>query len=414
SWFIGALLVLVSIVGSVWWWIDPSHAVEVVFALLVITCPCALSLATPTALSAAAGALGRLRVVLARSDALETLAKVTTLVFDKTGTLTEGKVTLNGMNVVEGGDRAKLLLVAQALEAPSEHPLARAFRVEEEAAAETAVALPAVSDLTVLSGNGIEGVLAGERWRIGRLDYVAALSDEAVKDAVVVPDSLTHFIEQRPFGETVVFLGNGDGIQAVFALGDALRPHAREVIAALHTMGIQTVLLSGDRRENAEALAKTLGIETAHGGLFPEDKQRYILDRQAAGEVVAMVGDGVNDAPGLAQAQVSISLGSATSLAQWTADVVILSDELPRLTDALQHSRRALRVIRQNLSWAVAYNVVAVPVAALGWVTPLIAALCMSLSSLTVVLNALRITRMKKDTGADGGKMGKPTRGVVS
>ncbi|MDR0250157.1 MAG: heavy metal translocating P-type ATPase [Burkholderiales bacterium] len=388
SWFIAALLVLASVVGIVWWQIEPSRAVQVVFALLVITCPCALSLATPTALSAAAGALSRLRVVLARSDALETLARVTTLVFDKTGTLTEGKVTLNEMCAVEGSDSAELLSMAQALEAPSEHPLARAFRTEGKVAAETEAAM--VSDLTIVSGNGIEGTIAGERWRIGRFDFVTALSG-----AAVVPKLLAHFIEQRPSGETIVFLGNGNGIQAVFALGDALRPHACEVIATLHAMGIQTVLLSGDRRENAEALAKTLGIETAHGGLLPEDKRRYILDRQAAGEVVAMVGDGVNDAPGLAQAQVSVSLGSATSLAQWTADVVILSDELLRLTDALRHSRRALTVVRQNLSWAVAYNVVAVPAAALGLVTPLIAALGMSLSSLTVVLNALRISGIR-------------------
>jgi Cu2+-exporting ATPase len=394
SWFIGALLVLASIVGIVWWQIDPSRAVQVVFALLVITCPCALSLATPTALAAAAGALGRLRVVLARSDALETLARVTTLVFDKTGTLTEGKVTLNGMCAVEEGDNTKLLSMAQALEAPSEHPLARAFRVEGKIAAGVETALPLISELTIVSGNGIEGTIAGERWRIGRLDFVTALNDAATAPTQL-PEPLARFTEQRPSDETMVFLGNGNGIQAVFALGDALRPHAREVVTALRTMGIKTVLLSGDRRENAEALAQTLGIETAHGGLMPEDKRRYILDRQAAGEVVAMVGDGVNDAPGLAQAQVSVSLGSATSLAQWTADVVILSDELPRLTDALRHARRTLTVIRQNLSWAVAYNLVAVPAAALGLVTPLIAALGMSLSSLTVVLNALRITRMK-------------------
>ncbi|MDR2174070.1 MAG: heavy metal translocating P-type ATPase [Burkholderiales bacterium] len=400
SYFIAALLVLASAVGIVWWqMIDPSRAVEVVFALLVITCPCALSLATPTALSAAAGALGRRRVVLARSGALETLARVKTLVFDKTGTLTEGKVTLNGMSVVEGGDEAKLLSIAQALEAPSEHPLAQAFRMEEKAA--EAAALPTVSDLTIVSGNGIEGKMAGALWRIGRPDFVAAINDAV---PMQLSESLARFIEQRPSDETTVFLGNSDGIQAVFALGDAMRPQAREVVTALHAMGIQTVLLSGDRRENAEALAQKVGIETVHGGLFPEDKRRYILDRQAAGEVVAMVGDGVNDAPGLAQAQVSISLGSATSLAQWTADVVILSDELPRLTDALRHSRRALTVVRQNLSWAVAYNAVAVPAAALGWATPLIAALCMSLSSLTVVLNALRITRIRDQKPEIGGK----------
>ncbi|MDR0770237.1 MAG: heavy metal translocating P-type ATPase [Burkholderiales bacterium] len=424
SWFVAVLLLLAVIVGFVWWQIEPSRTVEVLFALLVITCPCALSLATPTALSAAAGALGRRRVVLAHGDALETLARVTTLVFDKTGTLTEGKVTLNGMEIVEGADKAKLLSIAQALEAPSEHPLARAFRSEakteaaETEAAETAAeaALPVASDLTVLSGNGIEGTIDGERWRIGRFDYVAALGGAAVAP---MPDALICFVEQQPAGDTVVFLGNSDGIQAVFALGDALRPHAREVVAALRAMGIKTALLSGDRRENAEALAQILGIETAYGGLLPEDKRRHILDWQATGEVVAMVGDGVNDAPGLAQAQVSVSLGSATSLAQWTADVVILSDELPRLIDALRHARRTLTVIRQNLSWAVTYNLVAVPAAALGLVTPLLAAFFMSLSSLTVVLNALRITRIKKEAGentgdgSDGGDR-KPVLKMVS
>ncbi len=375
-WFVSILLTLATIVGAVWLWYAPERALEVVFSLLVISCPCALSLATPTALSAAAGALGRLHVVLSRSDALEALAGVTTIVFDKTGTLTEGEVRLLAMQAWDETQTTRLTRIAQTLEARSEHPIARAFHDNEHD-------LPRASNVTMVAGMGIEGVVDGERWRIGRAVFVGG----------AVPGSFTSFLTEHA-ARTVVFLGNESGICAVFALGDALRPEAAATVARLTAMGVRTVLLSGDNTANVENLAKTISIDVFHGDLTPENKREYVQAMQAKGEVVAMIGDGINDAPGLAQAQISISLGSATSLAQWTADVVILSDELPRLADALICARRTLKIIRQNLCWAALYNVLAIPAAVLGLVTPLLAAVGMSLSSLVVVLNAMRAIRI--------------------
>ncbi|MDR1530567.1 MAG: heavy metal translocating P-type ATPase [Burkholderiales bacterium] len=378
-WFVGALLVFTVIVGAAWLWLMPSRALEVVFTLLVISCPCALSLATPTALSAAAGALGKLRVVLSRSDALETLAKVTTVIFDKTGTLTEGKIRLTEMQASDGDDE-NMMRIARALEMRSEHPVAQAFH---SSTGETS--LPPVSTLTIVAGMGVEGVIDGKRWRIGKAAFL---------DSAVVPNNIAQFVEKHPT-ETLVFLGDEQNVRAVFALGDQLRPDAKQTIARLKDRGIKTILLSGDRAKSVHALAETLHIEDALGELLPEDKREYIIKMQQRGEVVAMIGDGINDTPALAQAQISVSLGSATPLAQWTADVVILSDELPRLTEALVCARRTLRIIRQNLTWAACYNILAIPAAAFGYVTPLLATVGMSVSSLIVVLNAFRGLKIK-------------------
>jgi Cu2+-exporting ATPase len=384
AWFVGALLALAALTAIAWSAIDPSRALAVTFALLVVSCPCALSLATPAALAAAAGALSRRQVVLARGDALESLARVSHVVFDKTGTLTLGEVRLASLLALDG-DEAGALAIAAALEARSEHPVGAALR-------RAAVGdVPAALSLVVVAGQGVEGVVAGRRMRIGRPAYVAAL-------AGALPDAAEAFVAAAADTATVAVLGDGSGTRAVFALGDTLRPGAREVVRQLRGEGIVPVLLSGDRASSVAAIARELGIDDARGDLAPADKRAAIVELQSRGAVVAMAGDGINDAPGLAQAQVSVSLGSATPLAQWTADVVILSDALPRIGEAIRHARRTLAVVRQNLFWASAYNAVAIPAAALGHVTPLVAAVGMSLSSLVVVGNALRLARVP---GAD-------------
>ena len=201
---------------------------------------------------------------------------------------------------------------------------------------------------------------------------------------------------------TQVALGDASGFIAMFALADTLRPGAAAVIARLSRLGIVPVLLSGDRSATVDSIGRTLGIADARGDAQPEDKRRALMRLQADGAIVAMVGDGINDAPSLAQAQVSITLGSATPLAQWTADIVVLGDDLSRVADAIVHARRTYRVIRENLVWAFAYNLVAVPAAAFGFVTPLVAALGMSASSLMVVGNALRVARLAEPRAPDG------------
>ncbi len=381
TWFVGALLVLAAATAIAWSQIDPSRTLAVTFAVLVVSCPCALSLATPAALAAAAGALGRAHVVVARADALEALARTTHIVLDKTGTLTTGRIALLETIPLGGAARADVLALAAALEAHSEHPLAIALRE----AAPPAAALPPVADLRVVPGQGVEGTLHGRALRLGRPDWVAALSGRPAPAAAAGVAAAA----------TLVALGDGDGPLALFALGDTLRPGAQALLTALARLGIVPLLLSGDRDATVAAAAAALGIADARGGMLPEDKRTAIAALQAGGAIVAMAGDGINDAPALAQAQVSLSLRSATPLAQWTADVVVLSDELPRIADAIAHARRTFGVIRQNLAWAFVYNAVAIPAAAFGLVTPLLAAAGMSLSSLAVVVNALRLSRLR-------------------
>ena len=379
TWFVGALLVLAAVTAFAWWHLDPSRALAVTFAVLVVSCPCALSLATPAALAAAGGALGRVHVVIARADALEALARATHIVLDKTGTLTTGRIALHATIPVNGAAHDDVLALAAALEAHSEHPVAVALR---EAA--TTAARPPVAGLQVVPGQGVEGSLHGRAWRLGRPDWVAALSGTPLpaEAAGVAATS------------TLVALGDAGGCRALFVLGDTLRPGAQELVARLARLSIVPVLLSGDRAATVAATAAALGIADARGDMLPDEKRAAVAALQAAGAIVAMAGDGINDAPALAQAQVSLSLKSATPLAQWTADVVVLSDELPRIADAIVHARRTFRIIRQNLAWAFLYNAIAIPAAAFGFVTPLVAAVGMSASSLAVVANALRLARV--------------------
>ena len=398
AWFVGTLLALAAGTAIVWWQLDPERALEVTFAVLVVSCPCALSLATPAALAAAAGALARRRVVIARADALETLARVTHVVFDKTGTLTTGRVALREVLPQGTARSADAVALAAALEAHSEHPLAQALRA---AVADPSV-LPSIDEFSVVPGHGVEGRVAGRRVRLGRPEFVAALSGR-----VLPPD-----VARIDAASTPVALGDTAGFIALFALGDEARPGAALLVRRLQRMGITPMLLSGDRAATVTVVANALGIADARGDARPEDKREAVRRLQAEGAVVAMVGDGINDAPSLAQAQVSMSLGSATPLAQWTADVVVLGDELPRIADAISHARRTLSVVRQNLLWAFAYNIVAIPAAALGHVSPLVAALGMSASSLVVVANALRVGRVRG--GAGDAASSRPLRAAAS
>ena len=380
-WFVATLLVLAAGTAVVWWNVDPSRVLAVTFAVLVVSCPCALSLATPAALAAAAGALARRHVVIARTDALETLARVTHVALDKTGTLTMGRMAVVGVELRGTATRDAALALAASLDAVSEHPLARALRE----AAPAGTALPRVDAVAIVAGNGVEGTVEGRRVRLGRPDFVVALSGRQAPPDVVPADAAT----------THVALGDASGLIAQFTLADTLRPGAADLVARLSRLGIVPVLISGDRTASVEAIARALGIADARGDAQPEDKRDALVRLQKEGAIVAMVGDGINDAPSLAQAQVSVSLGSATALAQQTADIVVLGDDLGRVADAIAHARRTYRVIRQNLAWAFAYNLVAVPAAAFGMVTPLVAAIGMSASSLLVVGNALRVARFR-------------------
>lgn len=379
GWFVLALLL---IAGGVFAWWLPAAGVEqalwITISVLVVTCPCALSLATPAAVTAATGSLTRLGVLTTRGHALEALARTDHIVFDKTGTLTVGRLRLVRVVLHEGSDEEECLRLAAGLERQSEHPVARALlaRVEQ---------LPEVTEVEAVPGKGIRGRVEGRLCWVGSPDSVRAMRIE-------VPELV------REAGESRVCLVDEEGrkLLASFVFSDVLRPEAREAVATLKAQGLKVMLLSGDDPEVVARVAEELGIESHAGGLLPQDKLERIEALQQAGHVVAMVGDGVNDAPVLARAQVSIAMGSGSGIAHASADMVLLSEDLRHLPEAVRMARRTLSIIRQNLGWAVAYNVVAVPLAAAGWVQPWMAAIGMSASSLIVVLNALRLNEGKE------------------
>ena len=375
--FIVALLVLAVATALVWWWIDASRALWIFVAVLVVSCPCALSLATPAALTVATGALAARGVLVTRGHAIEALARVDRFIFDKTGTLTVGHMELVEVMPVRG-EAAFALTMAAALERGSEHPIARAL------AAGDAGAGIAVSAVRATTGAGVEGMIDGHAWRLGRLEFVAALH------GLAVPPELPSIVGA---GDTVIALGNAEGWQAFFRLSDSLRPEAAAMAAALSAAGITLSIFSGDAPAAAGRVAAALGIADVRGGLSPEDKHAALKAMQVAGETVAMVGDGVNDAPVLAQAQVSIAMGGGADLARANADVVLLGNDLQALPEGLALARRTVRIVKQNLVWAFAYNFLAIPLAMVGWVTPWMAGIGMSASSLLVVVNALRLQR---------------------
>jgi Cu2+-exporting ATPase len=376
--FVVAVLVVAALAGMAWWFVDPARALAIAVTVLVITCPCALSLATPAALAAATGSLTRLGVLVARGHALTALAHATDFVFDKTGTLTTGEPAVVGVMPLAALDAGDCLALAGALEADSRHPLGRALA---SAAGRCTGAAPRELDAARdVSGEGVEAIYGGRRIRIGRPDFVAALA------AAPRPLELAYCAD----GMQIVALGDEREWIALFTLADTLRPQARALVRTLRDAGRRVWLLTGDREAVARAVAREAGIESLRAEARPEDKVAFVRELQARGAIVVMVGDGVNDAPVLAQAQVSIALGTGADIAQGNADVVLAQCGLGRLQEVYAVACNAHRIVVQNLAWAGVYNAVAVPAAVLGFVDPLVAAVGMAASSLIVVANAMR------------------------
>jgi Cu2+-exporting ATPase len=371
GWFVAGVLVAAAVTYWLWQDLDPARALGVTLAVLVATCPCALGLATPAALTAATQALARRGLLVTRGTTLEALAQVTDVVFDKTGTLTLGQPTLVA---TEAADPDRALAIAAALERASEHPLARAF-------ADIPTALSA-RDVRVTPGAGLAGDIDGVTYRLGRADWVtAATTDEAA-----------------------LVLAGPDGVLARFTVADPLRADAAASIAALRELGISPHLASGDAPDKVAACAATLGITDAAARLDPAAKLERVRALQAEGRVVLVVGDGVNDAPVLAGGDVAIAIEQGSALAQASADAVLLGGRLAPLIAGLETARATRRIVRQNLIWAVGYNLIALPVAMAGWMDPWLAALGMSLSSLLVVLNALRLAEAPHPLPPEGGR----------
>lgn len=372
AWFVSILLVIASAVFLFWYQQDPEVALWITISVLVVTCPCALSLATPAAITAATGALTRSGILTTRGHALETLASATHIIFDKTGTLTRGKLQLVRVEILGMQTQERCLALAAGLEAQSEHPLAKAILVQTDEKI-------LMKDLRAFPGKGLEGFHDGKRYWLGSPDSLEGLS---LSQPAITTEP----------GETLIYLAEGSDLLAAFILRDEIRSEALDSVDQLRSMGLTLELLSGDRPETVAHVADKLGIQNYSGGLLPDDKLQRIKELQGQGKIVAMVGDGVNDAPVLAAAQVSVAMGSGSQLAHASSDMVLLSEHLERLPEAVHTARRTLMIIRQNLGWAIGYNLIALPLAATGWIAPWMAAIGMSASSLIVVVNALRLS----------------------
>ena len=358
-----------------WWWIEPARWLEVTVAVLVVTCPCALSLATPVAHAVAVASLARHGLIATRPSAVESLGHARRAVFDKTGTLTTGRPWLREVRTLGAIDRHDCLLLAAALERHSEHPLARALRD-----AAPGQPLPPVEALANHPGAGLHGIVGERRLALGNAAFVGAHC------AAPLPP-----IEGLEAADTLVLLADEHCWLCAFALADQLRADAAALIAALGSHGIEVALYSGDGDPAVASVASALGIDDAVARLAPADKLARLRATARPGESVLAIGDGINDAPVLAGADVSVAMGAGAALAQASADLILVSDRLSDLARGISIARRAHRVVRQNLGWAVAYNLLAIPAAVAGWVPPWLAALGMSLSSLAVVGNSLRI-----------------------
>jgi Cu2+-exporting ATPase len=370
SYIVVALLLVAACVAVFWYFADPERAFVITLSVLVVTCPCALALATPAAFAAAGSRMSQLRLLVTNGNAIESLSRVTLAVFDKTGTLTEGKPRITAVFVTDNAWTEKdCRRIAAALESVSTHPLASAFAVADE--------LPAVSSQQIEVGQGISGVIDARQWRLGNAAFVGG--GIATEDS-----SATH-----------VFLGVDGNAVAWFELEDALRPDAGKTLESLRGLGITPALVSGDNRMAVATIAARLGIDDVHYECTPEDKLTIIEAAQQRGERVVMIGDGINDAPVLAGADTSIAPAHGALLAQTSADVIMLGESLAPLTTAVEMSRKTMRIVRQNLAWAIVYNALALPLAAAGFVPPWLAAIGMSASSLVVVLNALRLNRFE-------------------
>ena len=365
--FLLAVLAAAALAGLLWWPSGPGHALMVVVAVLVVTCPCALSLATPAALLAAAGNLARSGLLVRRLQALENLAQVDTVVFDKTGTLTRDRMAVVATHTRAGMSAHAALGLAAALAGQSLHPVSRAM-----VAAAQALGLPAepVAQVEEVPGQGLRGHGSLGLLCLGSAPFCGVLPDPVLQQ---------------------VHLSDAQGWLATFDLSEDVRPDAVQAVRALRAAGVRVELLSGDHAAAALRVAAQVGIEVARGGCTPQDKLQHLQALQAQGHCVAMVGDGLNDGPVLAGAHVSFAFGQAVPLAQRQADLVVTGDALGTVPRALLMARRTLRVVRQNLYWAAGYNAVCVPLALDGWLPAWLAGLGMALSSLFVVLNAARL-----------------------
>lgn len=376
--FVPVVCAIALLTFAAWWWFGGIFAEALVnaVAVLVIACPCALGLATPTAIMVGTGQGARAGILVKNAEALERAERISILVLDKTGTLTLGQPQLTDV-LAPQQERSVVLRLAAALEQGSEHPLARAIL-----RANAAVDLPKVSDFTAHAGQGVSGVVDGRSLRLGSPDWFGLAADLDV-------------LRLQRTGKTVVCLLEGENRLALFAIADALRPTSRAAIKRLRQRGLRVVMLTGDNAATAAAIAAEAGIDEFRAGVLPADKAAVIAELKTTGGLVAMVGDGINDAPALAAADVSFAMGAGSDAAIEVADLTLMRSDLNALADAIELSAATLRKIRQNLFFAFIYNVLGIPLAAMGWLNPVVAGAAMAMSSVSVVSNTLLLKRWR-------------------
>jgi P-type Cu+ transporter len=375
-------VVIVIAAGTLMAWLlagqGANAALTAAVAVLIIACPCALGLATPTAIMVGTGRGAQLGIVIKGGEVLEATRTVDTAVLDKTGTITEGKMRLVDVLAAPGVDERELLRRGGALEDASEHPIAQAVA---RGARARGVELVAPSSFENLAGSGVRGLVDGVEITVGRRELVGAVPDVLERVAAGAEAE----------GRTVVFAAWEGGARGAFVVADTVKDTSRRALAELHELGLETVMVTGDQRAAADAVARAVGIDRVIAGVLPGQKVDEVRDLQARGRRVAVVGDGVNDAPALAQADLGIAIGTGTDVAIEASDLTLVSGDLRAAADAIALSRRTLTTIKGNLFWAFAYNVAAIPLAAVGLLNPVVAAAAMGFSSVFVVTNSLRL-----------------------
>ncbi|MBI1803357.1 MAG: copper-translocating P-type ATPase [Ignavibacteriae bacterium] len=354
-------------------------------AVLIIACPCALGLATPTAIMVGTGRGASMGVLIKNAESLERAHRIDTMVFDKTGTITAGKPSVTDIVIYDGYDEETVLSRAAAVEKRSEHPLAKAI---VEYAGQKNLSLVSVESFNSRTGFGVTGVVDGDAVAVGNS---AMMKEYAIRDEKIETVA-SQFTEQ---GKTAVVVAINGGVAAVIALSDTMSPSVKETMLKLQEMGIHIIMMTGDNAQTARVIAKQAGIEDVLSEVLPHEKARKVKETQSLGKIVGMVGDGINDAPALAQADVGIAMGRGTAISLETADIALMKSDLGGVINVINLSRQTIRTIKQNLFWAFIYNVIGIPLAAFGFLNPVIAAGAMALSSVSVVSNSLRLKNMR-------------------